>query len=814
MAYGTVKVDNITFDNGGSDQNVTVSGLYNSLTSGITVTGTISGAVVIGSTSVSGTTVQGASGTFTSLTGTTIQGTTATYTTGSFTSLTGTTTTGTTANFVSGVFSTRVSGTTVIATTGTFTSLTGTTTQGTTATYTTGSFTSLTGTTTTGTTSSFTSGVFTTLSGATATFTSGIIASGTATAPSLAILGDPNTGIYSPGADQLAVATNGTGRLFVDANGNIGIGTGAPQQTLDIAGSFGLHLRGSTYTDFSTFWGSGDNRAVFLPFGFLGSNGAFALSLYANGYRNSSGGFTYMGINGNTSTAAGFDLAPEGNIIFRNGTAVGTVLPERLRITSAGLVGIGTSVPDSLLEVRDSTSSGIISRSSNTQGTNTNKALKVRNNSDTNTFSVSYRGQGYFADSVGIGTTSPGNELSVVGTGNATAGWSVGSEDGATSGGLYNTGSTSNSISISADPGNVGANSSIAFLVDASERARIDSIGRLLIGTSTYSGSGTGFEIEGTGSFGPQIRATAKGSDIYPVYQVLRKSRGASIVQNNDFIFEIKAEGFDGSTFVAAAAIRGDVDGTPGVNDMPGRLVFSTTADGASSPTERMRITNDGLVLIGTTDTSPYNNNAGTSADNGVVFDNGRIYAARYQGDCGALNRTGNDGVLLYFAQGGTLEGDISVSGTTVSYNGAHLSRWSQLPSGQDRTEILRGSVLSNLDEMCEWGDEENEQLNRMKVSDVEGDKNVSGVFQGWDDDDDTYTNDFYCAMTGDFIIRIAEGVTVERGDLLMSAGDGTAKPQDDDIIRSKTIAKVTSTNVSCTYPDGSYCVPCVLMAC
>ena len=74
--------------------------------------------------------------------------------------------------------------------------------------------------------------------------------------------------------------------------------------------------------------------------------------------------------------------------------------------------------------------------------------------------------------------------------------------------------------------------------------------------------------------------------------------------------------------------------------------------------------------------------------------------------------------------------------------------------------------------------------------------------------------NDYYLAMTGDFIIRIAEGVTVERGDLLMSAGDGTAKPQDYDIIRSKTIAKVTSTNVSCTYEDGSYCVPCVLMAC
>jgi hypothetical protein len=145
MAYGTVKVDNITFDNGGSDQNITVSGIYTSLTSGITVTGTISGAVVIGSTSVSGTTVAGVT-----VTGTTVQGVS-----------------------------------------GTFTSLTGTTTQGTTATYTTGSFTSLTGTTTTGTTSSFTSGIFTTLSGATATFTSGIIGSGTAAAPTLSILGDP-----------------------------------------------------------------------------------------------------------------------------------------------------------------------------------------------------------------------------------------------------------------------------------------------------------------------------------------------------------------------------------------------------------------------------------------------------------------------------------------------------------------------------------------------------------------------------------------------------------------------------------------------
>ena len=214
-----------------------------------------------------------------------------------------------------------------------------------------------------------------------------------------------------------------------------------------------------------------------------------------------------------------------------------------------------------------------------------------------------------------------------------------------------------------------------------------------------------------------------------------------------------------------------------------------------------------GNCLFGTTSN-------GTTVKGICARSSGELLCSRDNGPALLVNRLGNDGTLVDFRGQNSAEGSISVSGTTVSLNGAHLARWSQLASGAARTEILRGSVLSNLDEMCEWGEEDNEQLNRMKVSDVEGDRNVAGVFQAWDDDDDTYVNDFYCAMTGDFVIRIAQGTTVERGDLLMSAGDGTAKPQDDDIIRSKTIAKVTSPNVSKTYADGSYCVPCVLMAC
>ena len=59
-------------------------------------------------------------------------------------------------------------------------------------------------------------------------------AAGSAAAPGLAIDGDSNTGIYSPGADQVAVATNGAGRLFVNASGNVGIGTTSPGVNLQV----------------------------------------------------------------------------------------------------------------------------------------------------------------------------------------------------------------------------------------------------------------------------------------------------------------------------------------------------------------------------------------------------------------------------------------------------------------------------------------------------------------------------------------------------------------------------------------------------
>ena len=227
--------------------------------------------------------------------------------------------------------------------------------------------------------------------------------------------------------------------------------------------------------------------------------------------------------------------------------------------------------------------------------------------------------------------------------------------------------------------------------------------------------------------------------------------------------------------------------------------------------TERMRIDSSGNLLVG--QTAANTNVVGTG-----LFPDGFSFHTRSGGQVLAINRQSDDGTLISFRQDNGEEGTISVSGTTISYNGGHLSRWSQLADNTRDNTIVKGTVMTNLDQMAEWTTdgitEDNEQLNCMAVSSVEGDANVAGVFVNWDNDDKVYTNDMNVAMTGDMVIRIAQGTTVARGDLLMSAGDGTAKPQDDDIVRSKTIAKVTSTNVSHTYDDGSYLVPCVLMAC
>jgi hypothetical protein len=276
----------------------------------------------------------------------------------------------------------------------------------------------------------------------TLTVASGVFNLGSATAPSITISGYLNTGIYSPGANQLAIATSGTGRVFVDGSGNVGIGTGgtAPGASLRVAGAI-------------------------------------------------------------TSTPTGTGLLAGINSGYAQAKLYGS---------TGSLLDFGASGADALARIR------------------------------------------------------------------------VDNADGALQ---FHTGGSS-------------------------EKMRIDSSGRLLVGTPTSRVTAFGqaaHQVEGTNANAFSSVTIAENSAFGGAF-VLAKSRGTAfqVLSSGDTLGILSFQGADGSALKEAARIEAYVDGTPGANDMPGRLVFSTTADGAASPTERLRISNDGRTGIGITATSTY----------------------------------------------------------------------------------------------------------------------------------------------------------------------------------------------------------------
>ena len=131
--------------------------------------------------------------------------------------------------------------------------------------------------------------------------------------------------------------------------------------------------------------------------------------------------------------------------------------------------------------------------------------------------------------------------------------------------------------------------------------------GRAVVGhTAAITGPGSNtsaLQTHSTSVFQMGYGGTYWAADATGAGAYLAKSRGATIgtrgiVSNGDSIGRFTFAGDDGTNFLATAIIESAVDGTPGTNDMPGRLVFSTTADGSNTSTERMRIDNAGNVTF------------------------------------------------------------------------------------------------------------------------------------------------------------------------------------------------------------------------
>ena len=142
----------------------------------------------------------------------------------------------------------------------------------------------------------------------------------------------------------------------------------------------------------------------------------------------------------------------------------------------------------------------------------------------------------------------------------------------------------------------------------------INSSGQIIAGHTsaiTIGSANQGLQVIGTGTNG-NITVGRYTNDVTGSFYGIGKSRSTTVgsfstVNSSDTFGNFIFYGDDGTSFVEGARIAAQVDGTPGTNDMPGRLVFSTTADGAASPTERMRIDNAGRVGIGVTPPAGWN---------------------------------------------------------------------------------------------------------------------------------------------------------------------------------------------------------------
>jgi hypothetical protein len=406
--------------------------------------------------------------------------------------------------------------------------------------------------------------------------------------------GDTNTGLFSPGADTVALATAGSNRLHITSGGLVGLGTSSPSAAL-------------AFADTTSTAGDPSKIALFSAVG---------IPLYGFGV-----------------SASQLDYVTGGSHVFYSRT--GSTSTERIRIDSSGRVGIGTTSPGYKLAVFGTADNEEIIHVGNTAGTTDGTA--------TNQLRFTCNGSGSWAN---VRHNAYSHR------------WGFG--------------------------GNASVN----------EAARIDSSGRLLVGTSTAAT--TAGTISAVQIFRNNLsemlnlhlgfNGAAAGARIN-----LSRSRNAThgsftILQSGDEIGGISFIGDDGVDYDSIAArIYAEVDGTPGANDMPGRLIFSVTRDGAASPTEALRISNTGAVT-----------HSCNRADWGFETKNQNNSSSNYglAISCGTNAATGTNYAVNIADGDNDNQGYITFTGGTVTYGAFTAHHPCILPDADNEAGYPYGTLL------------------------------------------------------------------------------------------------------------------------